>query len=183
MNHEKQLTARLVPFYLGEKPDSKGRMIQEIWAWDVEELECAHDYIQWLFPLSEKSAFNQDAPVVDEQVIAAFQRDSCLRQNLRQSFMVMLQFYGLQLDENETGQVFVNCAENYPNRKCEWVCPFDHNYLRITRILKCLMIFGLNDEAQAFYQCLRKIYQEDSDRIGGETFQYWTNAVEAGLIE
>ena len=52
---------------------------------------------------------------------------------------------------------------------------FDHNYLRITRILKCLMTFGLIDEAQAFYECLRQIYREESDQIGGETFQYWTN--------
>ncbi len=57
---------------------------------------------------------------------------------------------------------------------------FDHNYLRITRILKCLMTFGLEDEARAFYECLRRIYREDSDQIGDETFQYWTNAVKAG---
>ncbi|MFN6478684.1 opioid growth factor receptor-related protein, partial [Nostoc sp. DedQUE07] len=24
--------------------------IQEMWTWDFEQLECTHDYIQWLFP-------------------------------------------------------------------------------------------------------------------------------------
>lgn len=32
MSREKQLTAMLVPFYLGEKADSEGRKIQEMWA-------------------------------------------------------------------------------------------------------------------------------------------------------
>jgi hypothetical protein len=179
MNHERQLTAMLIPFYLGKKPDLKGRKIQEMWAWDFEELECAHDYIQWLFPISEKSSFNQDAPVVDEEVIQIFQSDPRLRQNLQQSLAVMLRFYGLQRYEISEGKIIVDKSENYSIRKGEWVCMFDHNYLRITRILKCLVTFGLKDEAQAFYDCLRQIYREDSEQIGGETWQYWTNVVQA----
>lgn len=64
-----------------------------MWTWDFEKLECAHDYIQWLFPLPERSAFNCDAPIVDEEVIQAFQSNPHLRQNLLRSFRVMLQFY------------------------------------------------------------------------------------------
>jgi Opioid growth factor receptor (OGFr) conserved region len=176
MSHEKYLTAMLVPFHLGEKQDPKGRMIQDIWAWDFEDLECAHDYIQWLFPLSEKSAFNPDAPVVEQEVIQAFKVDQRLQQNLMKSFVVMLRFYGLQCDQ-KAGKVVVSRSEDYPIRRREWICMFNHNYLRITRILKCLITFGLEDEALAFYECLRQIYREDRDQIGGETFQYWTNAV------
>ncbi|MHC0062323.1 opioid growth factor receptor-related protein [Nostoc sp. UIC 10890] len=177
MNHEKQLTSMLVPFYLGEQQDSEGRTIQDIWTWNFEELECAHDYIQWLFPLAEQSAFNPDAPIVDESVIQAFQINPHLRQNLLRSFTVMLQFYGLQRYESNDGKIVVSQSEDYPNRKREWVSILDHNYLRITRILKCLITFGLENEAQAFYKCLRQIYHENSDRIGGETFRYWTIAV------
>ncbi|MEH1983803.1 MAG: opioid growth factor receptor-related protein [Nostoc sp.] len=177
MNHQKQLTAMLVPFYLGEQQDSEGRTIQEMWTWNFEELECAHDYIQWLFPLPEQSAFNPDAPIVDESVIQAFQINPHLRQNWLRSFTVMLQFYGFQRHESNDRKIVVSQSEDYPNRKREWVSILDHNYLRITRILKCLIIFGLENEAQAFYECLREIYREDSDRIGGETFRYWTIAV------
>jgi hypothetical protein len=183
MNQEKQLTQRIVPFYLGEQRDSQGRMIQEMWAWDFEELECAHDYIQWLFPLPERSMFNPDAPIVDDKVIQAFQSDSNLRQNLLRSLTVMLRFYGLQCQESDEGKVVIIQSKDYPSRKSEWICLFDHNYLRITRILKCLMIFGLEDEAQAFYECLRQIYRESSDHIGGEAFQYWTNAVKLSASE
>lgn len=177
MYSEQNLTAMIVPFYLGEEPDSEGRRIQEMWAWDFEELECAHDYIQWLFPLAEKSHFNPNAPVVDEGVIQAFQADLRLKQNLLESLSVMLNFYGLAIARDESGKVAIEKSEDYPNRKQEWVNLLDHNYLRITRILKCLMIFGLEDEAKAFYKCLSQLYREDGDQIGAETFQYWTDAV------
>ncbi|HYX13067.1 MAG TPA: opioid growth factor receptor-related protein, partial [Nostoc sp.] len=155
MNHQKQLSAMLVPFYLGEQQDSQGRTIQEIWTWNFEELECVHNYIQWLFPLPERSAFNPDSPLVDEEIIQAFQSNPHLRQNLLRSFTVMLKFYGLQRQESNDGKIVVSQSEDYPNRKGEWVCRFNHNYLRITRILKCLITFGLENEAQAFYEGLR----------------------------
>jgi hypothetical protein len=70
-------------------------------------------------------------------------------------------------------------ASDRQARDSEWICPCDHNYLRITRILKCLMAFSLKQPALAFYACLEQIYQERSDLIGGETFSYWAGAVEA----
>jgi Opioid growth factor receptor (OGFr) conserved region len=176
MNSE-QLTAMLVPFYLGEQPDSAGRTIEDIWAWDFENLECTHDYIQWLFPIDEQSRFNINAPVIDADLVLVFQRDRRLQQNLRRSFAVMLRFYGLQSNHSETNKIEIERSPDYLIRKQEWLNLFNHNYLRITRILKCLMTFGLMDEARAFYECLQQIYREDSNLIGSETFQYWTNAV------
>lgn len=177
MYSQENLTAMIVPFYLGERPDSEGRKIQEIWVWDFEKLECAHDYVQWLFPLTEQSHFNPNAPVVDQEVIRAFREVPRLQQHLSQSFSVMLNFYGLAITSDQRVQVTIRKSAHYPHRKKEWVNMFDHNYLRITRILKCLIAFGLEEEARAFYKCLSQVYREDSDQIGGETFQYWTNAV------
>lgn len=91
----------------------------------------------------------------------------------------MLNFYGLAIASDQS--VKVEKSDNYPYRKKEWVNRFDHNYLRITRILKCLVAFGLEEEAQAFYQCLSQIYREDRDQIEGATFQYWTDAISSSL--
>lgn len=177
MISEPSLTAMIVPFYLGEKPDLKGRTIQQIWTWDFEALESVHDYIQWLFPLSDKSNFNFYAPTVDEQVIETFRKNPLLQQNLLRSFSIMLNFYGLKVDKDKQGKITVERSKEYPSRKREWVQMFDHNYLRITRILKCLMTFDLQEEAQAFYDCLSHMYQENKVQIGRETFQYWTDSV------
>ncbi len=176
MSQLNRSTALLIPFYLGEQRDIEGRTIQEIWAWDFEELECVHDYIQWLFPLPEQSSFNPDAPIVTAEIIQAFQTEPRLRRNLLRSSALMLNFYGLQSQEVR-GNITVTRSGAYPNRKQEWICLFDHNYLRITRILKCLMTLGLEQYAQAFYDCLTQIYREERDRIGSETFKYWTDAV------
>ncbi|WP_199197366.1 opioid growth factor receptor-related protein [Chroococcidiopsis sp. CCALA 051] len=127
--------------------------------------------------MPERSSFNSNAPIVDYEVIQAFHANTRLRQNLLRSFTVMLGFYGLQGDSDNNGQFVVTRSEEYPIRKKEWICPLDHNYLRITRILKCLMALGLESYAQSFCRCLEQIYREESRYIGGETFQYWTNAV------
>jgi Opioid growth factor receptor (OGFr) conserved region len=172
-----KFTSWIVPFYSGDGVDSEGRKLSEIWAWDFEELECAHDYIQWLFPLTEVSAFNSDAPLVNEEVVAAFAGDRQLRQNLLKSVTVMLKFYGWHGVVSEAEELSIESASDRQARESEWICPCDHNYLRITRILKCLMVFGLEQPALAFYTCLEQIYREWSDLIGGETFSYWTSAV------
>lgn len=170
-------TNLLVPFYLGEQPDLAGRTIEEIWTWDFEQLECVHDFIQWLFPLTERSAFNSDAPIVTAEIIDAFQGEPRLRQNLVRSLQVMLAFYGLQIEEN--GAIVITRSENYASRRSEWIERFNHNYRRITRILNCLMTFGCEQYARAFYDCLEQIYREERDQIGSETFRYWTKAVQS----
>ncbi|MEL6138908.1 MAG: opioid growth factor receptor-related protein [Cyanobacteria bacterium J06628_6] len=147
----------IVPFYLGERPDAEGRLLQMIWVWDDETLECAHDYIQWLFPLADSSAYNPSAPLVTDGVLQAFQQNPQLRQNLLKSLDVMLHFYGLRRQMAGDENVVVRAA-HYADRSREWVQPLDHNHLRITRILKCLTTLGLAAEAQTFYQCLEQIY-------------------------
>ncbi|MGB3136364.1 MAG: opioid growth factor receptor-related protein [Nodosilinea sp.] len=179
MSQANHLASRIVPFYLGREPDSEGRTIEAIWAWDLETLENIHDYIQWLFPLAERSAFNLSAPLIDQTVIRAFRDNEVLQQNLRRSLEVMLNFYGLRRQESSTGALVVIPSDHYSSRQGVWVSQYNHNYLRITRILRCLMLLGLEDEAQAFYGCLGQIYRESSDRVGQETFQYWTSAIGA----
>ncbi|GAA6620390.1 opioid growth factor receptor-related protein [Scytonema sp. NUACC26] len=175
MKNEERLTATIVPFYLAEQPDIAGRMIHEIWGWDFDELEYNHDYIQWLFPINEKSAFNPYAPVLNNEVIQRFQTDSRLQQNLLQSFNIMLKFYGLE-GNMESDRYIVTKAQNYKIRAKEWINFGNHNYLRITRILKCLMTLGCESYARAFYQCLQQIYKEETQAIAHKTFQFWTDA-------
>lgn len=162
----------LVAFYRGEAPDYKGRTLQEIWCWDDDRLEERHDYVQVLFPLPERSAFNALAPLLDEATIACFRTDETIRANLLQSFRVMLRFYGFRVDE-KTGEVLE--AASFRERAPEWLFPEDHNHLRITRILKCLTLCGLQDQAAAFLR--RLLTLPGQDRITAASRQYWRDAV------
>lgn len=58
-----------------------------------------------------------------------------------------------------------------------WAVRFDHNHLRITRILRCLRILGLQTECDAFFAALKRIYDDPSINIGERTLSYWTRAV------
>lgn len=170
----------ILAFYQGQSPDSSGRMIETIWSWDYRRLEYTHDYIQWLFPLKEKSRFNRNAPVLNGEVIQSFRTNEQLRMRLLKSLKVMLKFYGLQCNEAANTDIEITKSDEYQERKQNWIEVWNHNYLRITRILTSLRLLGLDNYAQAFFKCLNQIYLEESKNIGSETYDYWKNAVRDG---
>jgi hypothetical protein len=165
--------SRLVEFYRGRAVDTEGRRLEDIWGWSDHELELVHDFIQWLFPLPEPSQFNPDAPLLTPQDIATFRSDEQLQNNLRKSFERILLFLGLRQEGNGDvveGDNFTARAEDvwdYPN----------HNWLRITRILRSLMLLRLEPEAQALYRRLENFYRGQRFPIRADTFRYWTEAV------
>lgn len=169
--------SHLVRFFRGQSPDSEGRYFSEILNWPNFNLEHFHDYIQWVFPLKERSMFNPHAPLLDEATIQAFNRDPLLQARLVDIFKRILAFYGFDYKE-EGGRVVISPAANWPERKKEWLNPYNHNFLRLTRIMLSLRWLGLPDQAQAFYNALSQIYHSPEGKvIGEETFGYWTRAV------
>ena len=57
----------LLAFYSERAPDSRGRMLTDVWAMTLEQLEASHDYIQWLFPLLTRSGSQPDSPVLSQR--------------------------------------------------------------------------------------------------------------------
>src|SRR6202023_1155348 len=90
---------QILEFYAGATPDHRGRYLDEILKWSDDELERVHDYIQWLFPLPERSGFNANAPVLDARTIEEFRSRPDLQRNMRGAFLRMLAFYGLEIVE------------------------------------------------------------------------------------
>jgi hypothetical protein len=174
---EEQVREAVIAFYAGERPDSEGRMIEEIWAWDYESLEYVHNYIQWIFPLKQQSSFNPDAPLVNDRVIEAFTTNELLRARLIKSLEQMLKFYGLQCIERRDGNTEITKSDEYERRKRNWITSGNHNYLRLTRILISLDLLGAAEYSRALFKCLDQIYKEESAKIGSTTHSYWENAV------
>jgi hypothetical protein len=165
----------LLDFYRGEGIDCEGRSLREILAWPDDDLEEVHDFIQWLFPLPEPSQFNPDAPLLTKADIDAFKSDSVLQANLLKSFERILGFLGLSLSAN--GEVAQ--SEHFKSRVADvWAMP-NHNWLRITRILRSLMLLAMDAQAHAFYQRLDAIYSSKKFSISADTFRHWTEAVGA----
>jgi hypothetical protein len=163
----------LLDFYRGEGTDAEGRYLKEIWTWQDDELEEVHDFIQWMFPLPEPSQFNPDAPLLTEQDIAAFNSDPALLANLIKSFERILGFLGFSL----AGDGRVVEGDNFTARVPDvWAVP-NHNWLRITRILRSLTLLGMESQAHALYERLSAFHTSRQFPIPANTFRYWTDAV------
>jgi hypothetical protein len=166
----------LLRFHRLEGADARGRMLSDIWAWDPARLENVHDYIQWLFPLPEPSAFNPQAPTLTRATIDAFRADPELRQRLLRSLTLMLEFYGLTLASGSDGPPRIERGQDFAAENRGWLQAGDHNHLRLTRILTSLRLLGLEDESRALYDCLAGIAHDHPDAVSATTLAYWQRA-------
>jgi hypothetical protein len=167
---------RLLDFYEGCGADHRGRTLSDVHRFSLDMLEHEHDFIQWLFPLRTASPVNPEAPTLNDRDIARFSSEERLRSRLRRSFELMLGFYGLQMRELD-GLVTVGRADTFEVRAENWLTPGNHNFLRITRILRSVTILGQEELARAFLECLATIFDEHRDIIGDRTWRFWTAAL------
>lgn len=170
------MKAQLLAFYRQDAPDSQGRYLTEIWQQSPAWLERTHDYIQWLFPLREASAFSAQAPQLTAADIEAFRTEPLLRQNLGRSLQVMLNFYGLEARETDSGQQIQPKIYWDPDL-AHWFRVNDHNHLRLTRILRSCALLGLRSEAKALQTCLLDLAKRYPQRVATTTQHYWQVAL------
>lgn len=145
-------------FHLGlwDTVDHKGRTRDQILSWSNTQLERSHDYVQWFFPTERRSEFNPLAPVLTPKDIEHFRGSK----ELQHSILMCL----------ERMQVFFEATR-------PWEKPRDHNLLRMTRILDCLLTVGLKDEALAFYSFLTGKAAEPLSRVPENTLEIWRSVV------
>ena len=173
----KENFTELLIFYSGDGVDHRGRKIEDIWSWNYGKLEQVHDFIQWIFPLNESSAYNSNAPILTAEEIDFFRDNKILKNRLLKSFDLILGFYGYTRNKyKENTDIFK--SSDCEVRINEWVTPHNHNFLRITRILKSLSLLGLSTYAESFLNVLEELYSEKKHIIGLVTFEYWKSAIE-----
>jgi Opioid growth factor receptor (OGFr) conserved region len=167
------MPADLIEFYRGDGVDSEGRRLEEILAWDYIDLELVHDFIQWLFPLPEPSQFNAVAPLLTPEQMKIVHVDPQIRENVLRSLEKLLGFYGFTL--NRQPHLEIKESELFAHRQHVLYGGFNHNHLRITRILRSLTLLGLQDLARLFLTALKA-----SDRgrmLPQRSIEYWDEAV------
>ncbi|KAF3050090.1 hypothetical protein E8E11_010472 [Didymella keratinophila] len=76
---------------------------------------------------------------------------------------------------------YVVPGPNFRKASRNWAVRMDHNHLRITRILRCLRVLGLQKECDAFFAALKRVYDDPSINIGPRSLEFWTRAVERPL--
>lgn len=158
-------------FLTNEAPAGPRGMHADILAWSDDKLEHCHDYIQWLFPLDEASRFNPDAPVLTPRQCRELGQDRLVMVSLRSAFERMLAFYGLQDDGVQMTQ-----RADWSSRGPLWAAQATHNDLRLSRILRCLRLFGAQDEARRLFSALQRIVAAARGMQAAPTLQYWAQA-------
>jgi len=149
-----------IDFYSNKRPSKPdGDTIENIhkkWFGNYGLLESHHGYVQWLFPIRE-DGLNHSAQRLQLHEAKAIASDSELQGRVITSYELMLDFYGMKLVSRTEGTI--TRAENWKVRYAHLNRSF-HNYLRITRIIKCLGEIGLEHFKIHFVKhVLQEIYE------------------------
>ena len=118
--------------------------------------------------MADVSNFNENAPILTEEDIALFHSDPKLAENLLASFFRFLKFLGLEHKDDKVVK-----AENYDERM--FIYP-NHNWFRISRVLKCMKILGHYKYSLTFFECLEKMHTIEQN-VTENTFEHWKEAV------
>lgn len=141
-------------FLLAKEPDFKGRMIQDIWNYSDEEIEGIHDFIQILFPLNKKSQSVFHGHYLDtDDLVQSIKDDEQVKENILKSSEWFLSFL---------------------KRHDYWKRGYNHNQLRITRVIECLRLIVGDKEANSFYKLI-KILTKNAN-LNKKTTEFWDNA-------
>lgn len=178
MNEDTEL---LIKFYSGLGTDNMGRSLDDILRKDDKWLERTHDYIQWLFPLYVGSQFNPNAPLLSDEAREVFLDSTnpdhpTLQKNFGRAVQRMLVFYGyfngpLKPDQVEPTGDWRNKADN-------WLSDGNHNYMRITRMLRCMTLLGRHKLAVSFRDALLDAAAVHPKAISPRTIDFWNEAVQ-----
>jgi hypothetical protein len=169
------MTIELIDFLRGKGRDASHRRLADIWAMSDDELEADHNFIQWMFPLDVSSGAQPDAPTLDSNDLDQIRKDMTIRGNLRRSLDRMLGFYGFAWGPERRSLVL---SPHFPQQAANWLSRNNHNFLRITRILRCLMLAGEVEAAKVLLLALEGLYKRGyGAAIGTTSLDFWRGAV------
>ena len=141
-------------FLLAKESDFKGRMIQDIWKYSDEEIENNHDFIQILFPLNKKSQSVFHGYYLDtDDLVKSLKDDGHVKENIIKSSEWFLSFL---------------------KRHDYWKKGYNHNQLRITRVIECLRLICGDCEADIFYESIKNLSKNAN--LNNKTIEFWDNA-------
>jgi hypothetical protein len=163
----------LIDFFYFCGTDDKGRTLDFILNQPDEWLESTHDYIQWLFPLKERSGANPNAPLFDNELLGAFRLYSVGRDQMVRALDRMLKFYGLQRDD-----LVISKASIWNERKGYWYVEPTHNDLRISRIIKSMSILTMVEHSESILDTLHILAGESDCGFSREAIEFWNSAID-----
>ena len=150
-------SGRLHEFLRGEGRDGRGRALADVLAFDNSHIEGVHDFIQWLFPLCEPSRAVPGSPVLDREQADTIRADLDARAGFAAGLARMARFYA-----DTDG----------------WLTGFDHNHLRITRIIIATRDLLGRNEAVAFHSHVTTRNAAAGSPVNADSLRHWDRALD-----
>jgi hypothetical protein len=172
----------ILKFYYGTGPDHRGRTLSKILRKPDRWLEETHDYIQWLFPLYVRSKFNPHAPLLTDEVRAAFTDPAgadyvLLQQNFSHAIYRMLIFYGYSF--SPLAPDVVSPTGEWADKSQNWLTDGNHNFMRITRMLRSMTLLGRQELALSFHSVVAAAARAHPKIISTRTLSFWAGAIKS----
>ena len=144
----------IVGFLEGKTTDHRGRILAMLLQQTDHQAETTHDYIQWMFPLDEPSRSVNGAPVLNELEIDEIRQSSLAQANLAKSARWFLGF----LERND-----------------HWITKYNHNHLRITRVIKSLRLLASDQAADEFRDKVLALAGDNLNLVDQKARAFWNS--------
>jgi len=124
----------------------EAKVINDYW------LENKHDYIQWWFPLDEPSRAKSFLPYLSAEDVS-WMRQQAIVANSQNFLLARMKKF---LMENDY-----------------WICHYNHNHLRITRMIKSLRLLQSDKSAEELKEWLSNYLGDNIRKIDKKAVQFW----------
>ena len=145
----------MLNFLKGNERDVYKRYLKDIWIMSDKQIENTHNFIQWVFPLNERSNAVPKSPILTNEEIISIKKSETAQKNIKKSAEWFLEFL---------------------SRNSYWICQNNHNHLRITRAIKSLRLIHSNKEAEKFKNSIMNLIQGNENKINPTSLKYWKNS-------
>jgi len=142
----------IIEFLIGTGTDVHGRDLNQILNERDEFWERTHNCIQWLFPLDEASRSIKTSPILTEDEIQQIRDSETAQANIQQSVLRYKEFLA---------------------GTTKWRSGYDHNHLRISRVIKSLRLLVSDEAANGFKYWVAGQLGDQIDSIHAESKRYW----------
>lgn len=182
-NRGQKVNQKIIDFYENKlKVGRHDLSFDQIVALKDERLEKCHDYIQWLFPLPEPSAFMKNAPLLDHETAMLIADNYSIR--VMEALKRMTKFWRITLNTDSSKKKPHLTPGQY------WMIQGDHNHHRLSRVMQFLTLLSKvakNGSTSALYSNLAEsiLYallsaNDDHEFATKETVRFWENALKKG---
>jgi hypothetical protein len=144
----------ILGFLEHSQSDFLGRTLEDIWSLSDSEIESTHDFIQLVFPLNEPSLSSYHGVHLTCREVEQIRGRLDIQKNLLRSAEWILGFL---------------------ERSLVWRGAYNHNQLRITRVIKSLRLLVSHEAADRFHHNVLQMVG-DGTKVNQKALEFWASA-------